>query len=1264
MKTKPISAPARRYCTGLLLLSLLNSSWAQIQLADQPVFSSVSVPGNMALALSVEFPTAISVAHKGGTYSSANTYLGYFDPNKCYEYNYKYDTTTKVDSSYFSPASLATSRTCSGQWSGNYMNWATMQTIDPFRWALTGGYRSTDTATETILEKAWASVQGGIGNFPDRAISPAASIPKATPVNWTTFNTRTYGLGNVMRFTASGNLAGASPTRYDPTKPLDSATVYQLSVRVKVCDPALGVDNMEKNCTKYPAGNYKPTGLIQKYSDQIRYSAFGYLNDGDLKRDGAVLRAAQKFVGPTRPVPGGLPVGNDKPEWSATDGVMPPNPNADKDPEKDDAAVTLAATGVSITSSGVMNYLNQFGQFNKSYKTYDPVSELHYAALRYFMNSGNVPAWSSMGNAGEATKKAWVDGFPVVTNWVDPMLYSCQKNFILGIGDTNSHADRNLPGATGASEPTQPGEVTNDKMFDAVKATNKVGELQNSNKSLGTQQNIANNNAGALMAGMAYYANTKDIRPDESKWPGRQAVQTYWLDVLETGFKNQNTNPFYLATKFGGFTVPEGFDPDARTDALPESWWRTNTDTVGTNIPRPDNYFTADRPDLMVDGLTKAFASIASKLKANTTTLQTAMPQVTTSGSASFAALFDATTWSGELVASKSTFDETTGGPVQTESWSFSAKLGNQAKGTGWDTGRVIVTHNGTSGVPFRYDSLAASQKTALNTAYRSGDDGKDYVNYLRGERKYEISVATEKTDKVYRDRSSLVGDIVNSRVRVVVEPNERYSDATNPGYNDFKKKYAKRKAMVYVGTNAGMLHGVDASSTTTAGNEVFAYVPGALYEGPNETPAVNGLQALGKPEFTHYNFVDGSPVVADVDLGRTVGGSGTNWRTLLIGSLGKGGKSIFAIDVTNPAGTTDATEAANMATESGAATRVLWEFSDKDGLGFTYGEPALVKTRKYGWVVVFGSGYNNKDGKGYLFILNARTGELLAKIEAKGGKEGTAAAPTGMAHVQAYVPDLTDNTVESVYAGDLFGQLWRFDLTKTDAGDYPSPQLFAELKDSTGTVALPITSRPLVVIQPKTNRRYVTVGTGRLLHSTDSGNTQGQRLYAIIDGVGVRPNKASDLPAGISFPIGNAKLKQLTDLTRTIDLDLKSEIGWYVDLGRLGAGAGWRVISDPASFNGIVAFAAMVPSSADACAPSGSSRVYAIDLGTGQSAFEPNNKTFIDLAGVVTDLRFYSVSGKPRLLAGTDTGKITPLPGKYSGSQGLRRLNWRQLNQ
>ena len=130
-------------------------------LADQPVFAGADVPGNLALALSVEFPTAISVANIGN-YADASTYLGYFDPSKCY--TYMYNTTTPA-SSYFQPSSPATGANlhqCSGLWSGNFMNWASMQTIDPFRWALSGGFRSEDD-TSTVLEKAWGSAQGSAG---------------------------------------------------------------------------------------------------------------------------------------------------------------------------------------------------------------------------------------------------------------------------------------------------------------------------------------------------------------------------------------------------------------------------------------------------------------------------------------------------------------------------------------------------------------------------------------------------------------------------------------------------------------------------------------------------------------------------------------------------------------------------------------------------------------------------------------------------------------------------------------------------------------------------------------------------------------------------------------------------------------------------------------------------------------------------------------------------------------------------------------------
>jgi type IV pilus assembly protein PilY1 len=1254
---------ALQRCGALLVLAAVaggvhGPAAAQTQLADQPVFTNTGVPGNLALALSVEFPTAVSVAHTGNTYSSANTYLGYFDPAKCYLYSH---SETEADR-HFYPAGAATNRTCTGsqntKWSGNFLNWATMQTIDPFRWALTGGYRVRDTTTETYIEKAWASGQGGTGNFPNRSLGTAALVQENTPFDaWATMAMRIQGLGNKMRFTVTGGVDNA-PTAYNPAVAVDGATVYEVSVRVKVCDSDVAAAGpLESNCTAYPNGSYKPTGLLQQYAERIRYSAFGYLNDSNLQRDGAVLRARQKFVGPTITVPTLPATANAAREWDPETGILNINPDAT------DASDTATLFGTPVTNSGVINYLNKFGQITPgSYKTYDPVGELYYAAIRYFKNLGNVPEWSAK-SGDNNVNRTWVDGFPVITTWDDPLQYSCQKNFVLGIGDVNAHADKNVPGNTGAaSEPAKPASVTADTTVDAVLATNKIGELHGLGTTAGTTYpwgGCCNNNS-ALMAGIAYDANTKDIRPDNPAVPktkNKQTVQTYWLDILEYQTYKAN-NQFYLATKYGGFKAPDNFDPYTRATDIPKEWWSTTGEMVGAQ-DRPDTYFTAARPDQMVAGLTRAFANIAAQLQAFTTSFSTALPQVALAGVGSFSSKYDSGTWTGEIVANTTTFDPNTGAPSQVAVWSFSGKLAAQIAGTGWDTNRNIITWNPSTstGVPFRSGSISGTQLASLNTVYRDGDDSADYLNYLRGDPTHEVNSTVAGSAKIYRTRSGPVGDIVGSRARPVGPPSAPFSVATNPGYATFKTTWKDRAPMLYVGTNAGVMHAIKASvkeSDADRGREVFAYVPSPIFQGANGNPGQTGLQHRGDPDFTHKNLVDGPIGVFDIDLGRTQGGGGAaNWRSVLVGALGKGGKAYYAIDVTDPSAFTN---------EAAAATKVMWEFTDPD-LGFTYGEPAAVKTKKYGWVLIFGSGHNNSSGIGYFFIVNPRTGTLLEKISTG---EGTPGSPAGLSQVQAFLPDRTDFTAESVYAGDLLGNLWRLDLTPA-AGAYAAPTKIAVLTDATGAT-VPVTSRPLVVIQPKTNRRYVTVGSGKLLANSDVGNTQPQGFYAIIDGTGTVFNTAATLPEGMSFPIRNAgpsnRLLKLTNLTQPIVLDLASQIGWWVDLGTATGGSGWRVITDSTAFLGTVAFAAMVPSG-DVCSPSGLNRVFAIDVGSGQSRLMAGESIlpFNDsLPGVITDLRFYSVDGKPRLIGGTDTGGTDRFEGNWTQGTGVRRLNWREL--
>ncbi len=1397
---------ASKLLTVVFAWLVAGSAVAQTPLADQPLFAASDAPGNLALVLSVEFPTAVSVAHTNRTYAAASEYLGLFDPNKCYVYSSSDGVGTD---NYFSPAGGATTHLCSGKWSGNFLNWASMQTIDPFRWVLTGGYRVVDTASTTVVEKAWATGQGSTGNFPDATIA-GADIAGATPfpASAGTFYMRIQGLGNKMRFTmpdtGSGtsftgdyfnnkNLAGgavltrtdtaidfsstpagpgvnstnmsvrwrgrltapsngsytfragaddgvrlwvdgnlvidgwrdqgvtyynsaaqngiaaghvfdiqleyyqggggaavhllwqrpgdtgfvvagapaaslyASAVPYTGTSSPSSGTVHEVFMRAKVCDPSGSAGGLEANCVAY-GNNWKPEGLIQKYAEKIRYSAFGYLNDSNVLRDGGVLRARQKFVGPQQPVPGSLAVTNTLREWDPATGVFLRNPNAA------DATSTNTLFGTNVQDSGVMNYLNKFGEINPgSYKTYDNVSELYYAAIRYFKNQGNVPEWTDMSSAGQGTKTAWVDGFPVVTAWDDPILYSCQRNFILGIGDVNTHADKNLPGNTSmtANEPARPAAVVADTTVNAVTATDKIGVLEGI-AGLGSMNpyNGCCTNNSALIAGLAYASHTKDIRPNDFQTPGKTrdpiTIDTYWVDVLE--YQNYAwNNQFYLATKYGGFKVPRGYDFDTNTTPLSEAWWRTNTDNIGGQA-RPNNYFSGGRPDLALAGLTSAFADIAAKIKSYTTSFSTSLPQIAVAGNSSFSSQFDAAEWKGEVKASELSFDAS-GVPQTSEKWSFSTLLYGQLSGTGWNANRRVATWNTETrqGVPFRAASLSAAQLSALDTAFVGGDDSSAYLAYLRGDQSNETNSTVTGSNRAYRSRSALIGDIVGSKARPVGPPSFPYADASNPGYSAFKQAWASRPLVVYVGANDAMLHAINGSLGLPAGGaEMFAFVPGAVFQGPNGTPAVDGLAALGNPSFSHRYFVNATPNVHDVDFGRTADTSGAaqtqspNWRSVLIGGLGKGGKTYYAIDVTDPAGMAAGNETA-------LAGKVLWEFADAD-LGYTYGDPVVTKTRKYGWVVVFVSGYNNADGQGYFFVVNPRTGALLEKVSTG---IGSAANSAGLAHANAFVIDSSDGMADAVYAGDLLGNLWRLDVTAAAGTAYPAPKRIALLTDSAGG-AQPVTSRPAIEVHPSTKKRFVMVGTGRLLSTSDIASTQRQTFYAIADGNNARFNRDTpapgDLPTGITFPIGRDRLAaNVAPVSGGVTFNPNTQMGWYEELGTGAGGIGWRVTSDSTTFAGSVAFAATLPDGS-VCNPSGSSNVYARDFASALSTVRQATGSglapvsYVTLAGTVTDLRYLSVAGKATLISGTDLGSVTKIEINPVPSLGLRRLNWREL--
>ena len=1277
-----------------------------VTLADSPLFSSISVPGNLILALSVEWPTATTPAYPSTTaYTPSSTFYGYFDPAKCYQYVYN---STTPSSSYFKPYGAASSHTCASSssvqlWSGNYMNWSAMQTLDAFRWVLTGGYRSVDTTSSTVLTKTYAAQNSAV--MPEKTVSSSylAGATPFTSTKWTTgATTRVRYLGTRMWITGtdtgttSGN-AQSGATAYNGhnsyvnnnsdsyAKP---SVTYELYINVQVCASTVGV---EDNCTSY-SGGYKPEGLMQAYSSKLRFSTFGFLNhsgDTSQQRDGGVMRARMKYIGPTKPIPGSAAVTNSATEWDTTTGIMTVNPDT-----TDSAATvsTAAAAGfsVSVSNSGVMNYLNKFGYTSNSYKSKDPVSELYYAALRYFKNLGNVSSYTSLSTATSSDMaKLWLDGFPMITAWDDPILYTCQKNFILGIGDVNTHRDANLYGSTIRSslEPALPSEVSADTSVNVTTATNMVGTLEG-NSSLASYYGDSNSTSCAntgtqcnsfFIAGLAYDSHTKDIRSDLT---GTQTVNTYWMDVLENQvFKHKNQ--YWLAAKYGGFTVPTGFTPYSSgngTSTLDESTWYTNTDTlkvgkVGLNFStdvsgqnssngsdkRPDNYFPGNAPDVMKTGLTKAFAKIATEASATTTTAYSPITRKTSSaGMANYSASYDPANWTGKVIASKlvANSDGTT---TSTDIWDAQAILQDTEP-----SNRKIVTCCTSTGAALPFTSSALSAATLdSRTNYTSfasvpgvaatGQSAANFVSYLRGDTTKEVA-----SGGVYRTRSYLLGDIVDSKVEIVSAPSFPYFDKYNPGYSAFKGSYAKRDTIVYVGANDGMMHAFDGSLTSTSkGTERFAYIPSFTYGDSSASSdryyGTYGLASLGNPSYTHHYFVNATPKQFDVDLANSAGATSgtTNWRTLLIGGMGKGGKGYYAIDVTDPSTWTS---------ESAVAGKVMWEFTDSR-MGSTFGDAHVVKTAKYGWVVILPSGYNNSDGKGYIFIVNPSTGALLQAIATPSGSTDS---PINLAHIRAFINDYDDYTADSVYAADLRGNLWRFDLTGSDT--YAEPTKIATLTNASGDL-LPATTPPLLGVDPTTKKRYVMVGTGQQLSDSDINSTTLQAFYAIVDGTGDTGGFYTDktLPSPYKFPISRSDLTAVTSFKSELGKDA-SAMGWYYDLSSGSTGIAERVNVEGDVALGLVGFSANLPNG-DACSPGGSSRTFAVRFATGKSAFVDsagNVSEYVSNTNTTTDLLFTKdPDGNMSLTrGGVSSGTATVTTNKVDNAiSKFKFLSWRELS-
>ncbi|TDR48560.1 type IV pilus assembly protein PilY1 [Tahibacter aquaticus] len=1287
----------RAKTAALVLLAVVPATVpaAPTQLSDVPVFSASTVPANLMLALSVEFPTGQTPAYQGA-FSASSKYLGYFDNTKCYDYLSGPNSTDN----YFSPVGTAASGLCPGRWSGNLLNWATMTGLDAFRQALTGGNRLVDSNGVTILQRSRLA----IGTAPVKSAAsltglfPPTLFPGATTLYFRGSNGATQlsngaDSGVFVQIASNANFTGA----------------LQLYVRVRACEAAGG---RESNCIQYPNGNWKPVGLIQRYADRVRVGAAGYLfRDGAGKPNGA-LRAVVRDVGPTRY--NGLAPRSSNPnaEWNENTGIFVVNPDA--------ASASAYGDGVSA-NSGSINYLNKFG-YSGGYNSKDTLAGVYWTGLAHLMQ---VPldARYAPNNANVVNgKKVEYDGFPVIpTTASDPMQYTCQGNAIVMIGDSHTWCDSAIPssgfssnglGGCSGQAPLAPVGSLDAAVF--AKAAGQLPLLEaNSGNSLSPTAAMYLpapylNNLGGVAAstghssgygvvGMAYYAHTQDIRANVAD---KQLVDTFSVDVLEAGPADGSStaqahfNPagmpsgpgpsqYWLAAKYGGFD-------DINDNGIPANYrtWHTNSSNSYDTVP--DNWFAGNRPDLVQSGLSTIFNRVASRkvLSAagpgapssrSLSNMDPAIFRNPAPGFALYTTAYKPGDWSGNVTgavasvaANGNTVPVTAGTPPLPVQWNAQALLDTMSQLSnganppvlGWNTTRRIVTIGSAGGIPFRYANLTTAQKAALN-------NDATLLDFLRGDRSRESTS--------FRLRKSVLGDIVNSKaVLVQAAQSPGYSETANPGYPAFRLRVASRAPVAYVAANDGMLHAFGAGFAAPAanglgggGSELFAYVPGLVFQGPDGTPQVSGLAALGNlagvtaNTFSHRFYVDQSPAVADADFNRVAGNAGgsglPDWRTLLVGALGKGGKGVYALDVTDVPAAPALNDSA--AQEAVIKNKVLWEFSDPD-MGFLYGKPLIAKTYKYGWVVLVASGYNNSSGVGKLFVLNARTGALLETLATTGG---SAASPSGLSRPSAYTKNFSDNTIEQVYAGDLNGKLWRFDLS-APTGAYPPPQVLATLTAPDGS-AQPITTAPRIELDVDSTglstRRWVFVGTGQFLDATDLLTAQRQSLYALRDGNQEQPACHG---SGTCPSLSRGQLIANTDLLAGVSITDASN-GWYYDLtGQASAGgATERIVVDLDTQAGlpVVAWATLLPGT-DPCNFQG--KVYAANFATGITALIGAGGSpvanFVPATGAPTEATIYELPGGGLgLLIGSLVGNpITQLLNPNSAADAMVRINWREV--
>lgn len=655
---------------------------------------------------------------------------------------------------------------------------------------------------------------------------------------------------------------------------------------------------------------------------------------------------------------------------------------------------------------------------------------------------------------------------------------------------------------------------------------------------------------------------------------GTSTTKAFQFNVNKAGSVLED--PLWYAAKYGSFTTGE------------DEFMAVSTATLPTASAQAEGYFLARDPAKLEAGLRKALDKI---LAAGNSTPAVSTAQLI-STSLKYVAEFDAKSHTGTVKA----YEFVDGRFKKDPKFEVGDKLTLASRPV---DRREIITNVGLLGVPLTQEALGASAPTALAAARvalsetDSADDlsWTDLVTYARGG-----VVAGD----LRKQLTNVLGPIVNAAPWLQRGALLRTTDvdlpATWASYREFalNRLNAGQDSLLWVASNDSMLHAFKAND----GTPVMSYLPSALMGGLRNA----SLESTKSITAT----MDGSPFTADVHLDDGAAGA---WRTYLFSSLGRGGKALFALDVTNPA----------TLNESNAANVFKWMFStaDDEDLGYVLidpvvhrssGQPAnVVRLNNGRFALMIPNGYGSANGLAALYFLDVAGRQPDGTWGADRFKKLIASdSDSGNGMMGATWIDIDNNgTADWVYATDLKGQLWKFDISSSNMADWKSAYmvggknapLFQARSGVDGAGApLPITTSPVVTF-PGMGGAMIGFGTGKSIVAGDFPNSAlSQRFYTIWD----RGNyAAADVGSPNAVGAQRALPTHSTLLGRQLVRDAETgyvsftsssesalvnwtdQDGWFLDFpvtpGQ-SVGTGEMVLSTPVVRSGVLFFTTVWP--------------------------------------------------------------------------------------